>query len=207
MNVSRQYSLAISLLLLVACLSPSKVFGDFTEDLRANNNVAFEVLDYQLGSTYFFTNEGLDVDISNPFFGEVAIATAGVFDLATATSVEVTARVGANNDSDLILNVRNSSTSDVYVFEFSQSDFTVGEFVTLSLDPSDALIAIPQAGVVTGDLASFGFGIPFSPPSPLTRLEYTVESVRFVASVPEPSVLPVLLFACGLLAVRRKLIA
>ena len=202
MNVPKQIFLVSSLLFVVTCSSSSNVFGDFTDDLRTNNNVTFDFGDYQLGSTYFFTNEGLDIDISNPFFGEVAIASATIFDLATVTSVQVTARVGGLNDSDLILNVRNSSTSDVYVFEFSQSDFTVGEFVTVSLDADDFQLPFIDTGVLNGDIEFFGFTVPFSLNT--SSLDYTVQTVTFVTSVPEPTTLSAMLFACGLLGTQRK---
>jgi len=207
MNVLKQNFLVISLLFAVTCFTPQILFGDLTEDLTVNNNVAFDFGDYVLREpgfqgSYFFTNEGLGIEIPNTYLGTVALASSAVFDLEGLSSIEVTARVGASNNADLPLVIFNTFSDDAYIYEFPQNDFTVGEFVTVSLDADDFQLPFIDTGVLNGDIEFFGFTVPFSLNS--SSLDYTVQTVTFVTSVPEPTTLSALLFACGLLGTQRK---
>ena len=118
------------------------------------------------------------------------------------SSIDVTARVEAGNQSDLILFA--SSGNDFFIYSFPQNDFVVDQFVTVSLDANDfdPLLTLSNTGVLNGDITNFGFTIAFTSDSP--PLEYTVESVVFATSVPEPTALPILLLLCGSLGMRRN---
>ena len=208
MIASKQISLAVAMTFVFACFSTSKVFGDFPEDLRINTNVVFEFGDF-LGpfsgfnpGAYEFTNEGLAIDIPNTSLGSVFLSPTAVFDLSDLSSIDVTARVEAGNQSDLILFA--SSGNDFFIYSFPQNDFVVDQFVTVSLDANDfdPLLTLSNTGVLNGDITNFGFTIAFTSDSP--PLEYTVESVVFATSVPEPTALPILLLLCGSLGMRRN---
>jgi len=188
------------------CFSAPKVFGEFTEDLTVNDNVIFTFGDFDFGHT--FTNEGLSIDIPNTTIGSISITPSAVFGLSSLSSVEVTARAEAGNQSNLLLTVNNSVSSDIFVYEFLQSDFTVGEFVTLSLDANDfSSVTLLETGVLNGDITGFGFAVEFPPNPSISPLQFTVQSVEFVTSVPEPMALPALLLVCGSLGIRRNRIS
>jgi hypothetical protein len=207
MPVSKQLSLAVAITFVFTCFFMSKVLGDFPEDLRINTNVAWDWGDFSSFSNptpYSFTSEGLSIDIPSTSLGlgAVAIAPTAEFDLSDLASIEVTARAEVGNQTELILFA--SSDSDFFIYLFPKNDFIVDQFVTVSLDASDfdPLLTLSNTGVLSGGITNFGF--TQAPDSGGSPLEYTVESVNFVTSVPEPSAFPALFLLCGALGIRRN---
>lgn len=197
-------------LLMFVCMGSATASAQYLEDFTTNQTPLFFFGAYD-ATNAVFTSEGLDVDIpaSADSFGGIGVAPPpGVsVDLTGVTAIEVTARLDAGNASDLVVSIREDDgmggDGEFFSFTVAQTDFTLGEFVTVSIDPTTGFNGDTTDGVLNGPLNNTSIQSPFAG---VDAQNFTVQSVNFVGAtaVPEPGSCALLAALLPMIAFRRR---
>ena len=193
---------AMALLSLVAFTAPTS--ADEIEDFTTNQNVIFDFGAYT--GNFALTSEGVDINIpaSNDSFGGLGIlASSPDIDLSKVGQISVTARLDDANSTDLVVALREFE-SEFFSYQFSTSDFVLGEFTKVTIDVDDFFFNGDTAdGVLNGTLDNTGFQTLFGS----TGLQaFTVQNVTFIHAdaIPEPGSVAILIGMGSMLVVRRR---
>ena len=190
---------AMALFSLVAFTASSS--ADEVENFITNQNLLFDFGAYS--GNFAFTSEGVDINVpaSADSFGGLGIAASQTIDLSNVGAISVTARLDDIDSTDLVLALRETD-SEFFSYQFSASDFVLGEFTKVTIDAGDFFFNGESTdGVLNGTLDNTGIQSPFGG----TGLQaFTVQSVTFIHAVPEPGSAAILIGLGSMLVVRRR---
>jgi len=163
----------------------------YHEDFTTNQILLFDFGSFDLSTfptAHSFSSEGLSTNIpaSSDSFGGLGVPpTIASVDITGTTSIQVTARADAGNQSDLVIAIRESSSSgqdrgEFFSYAISSSNFPIGGgFVTVSIDPASGFNGDSTDGVLNGPLFETGIQSPFNGTA---AHHYTVQSVEFLGA-------------------------
>lgn len=165
----------------------------YFEDFTTNQTLLYQFGSFDAPGSHSFSALGVTTNIpasSDSFGGLGVAATISMVDVTGTTSIEVTARADAGNQSDLVIAIREApstpgGTGEFFSYTIARSNFpTGGGFVTVSVDPASGFNGDVTDGVLNGPLSDTGIQAPFGGTA---AHHYTVQSVNFIgASEPDP---------------------
>jgi aryl-phospho-beta-D-glucosidase BglC (GH1 family) len=175
------------------CISIGNSFAQTTslylEDFTSNQTLKYSFGSFDL-STYptsnSFSSEGLVTNIppSSDSFGGVGVSPINApVDITGTTSIQVTARADAGNQSDLVISIREAidaggANGEFFSYTIPASNFPIGGgFVTVSVDPTTGYNGDVTDGVLNGFLNDTGVQSPYAGTA---AHRYTVQSVEFI---------------------------